>query len=65
VLAAAAKLILQTSSAAVNPLPVLVLPEDKINSYAQELHRINISIIRFRWQDEKVIFSGLEKIRFE
>jgi hypothetical protein len=64
VLAAAAKLILQTSSAAVNPLPVLVLPEDKIDSYAKELRRINISILGFHWQEERVVFSGLEKIKF-
>ena len=63
VLAAAAKLLLQTSAAALNPLPVLVLPEDKINSYAQELQRINISVIGFRWQEEKVVFSGLEGIK--
>jgi len=65
VLAAAAKLLLQTSAAALNPLPVLVLPEDKINSYAQELQRINISVIGFRWQEEEIVFSGLEKIKFE
>lgn len=65
VLAAAAKLLLQTSAAALNPLPVLILPEDKINSYAQELQRINISVLGFRWQEEKVVFSGLEKIKFE
>jgi hypothetical protein len=64
VLAAAAKLLLQTSAAALNPLPVLVLPEDKVNCYAQELQRINISIIGFRWQEEKIVFSGLEKIKF-
>jgi hypothetical protein len=62
-LAAAAKLILQTSAAAVNPLPVIVLPEEKMIHYEQELKRINISVIGFRWQDEKVIFSGLEKIK--
>ena len=64
VLAAAAKLLLQTSAAALNPLPVLVLPEDKMSHYEQELKRINISVIGFHWQEEKVIFSGLEKIKF-
>ena len=63
-LAAAAKLILQTSAAAVNPLPVIVLPEEKMIHYEQELKRINISIIGFRWQEERVVFSGLEKIKF-
>jgi|SRR5208283_5827591 len=63
VLAAATKLLLQTSAVALNPLPVLVLPEDKMSHYEQELRRINISVIGFRWQEEKVIFSGLEKIK--
>jgi hypothetical protein len=63
VLAAAGKLLLQTSAAALNPLPVLVLPEDKMSHYEQELKRINISVLGFRWQEEKVIFSGLEKIK--
>jgi hypothetical protein len=64
VLAAAARVLLQTSAAALNPLPVLVLPEEKINSYAQELQRINISVLGFRWQEERVVFSGLERIKF-
>ena len=63
VLAAAAKLLLQTSAAALNPLPVLVLPEDKISHYAEEFQRINISVIGFCWEEEKVVFSGLEKIK--
>ena len=33
-------------------------------SHAQELRRINISVIGFHWQEEKVVFSGLEKIKF-
>jgi hypothetical protein len=65
VLAAAGKLLLQTSVAAVNPLPILVLPEEKINQYETELRRINISVIGFYWREENAVFSGLEKIRFE
>ncbi|KUG23762.1 5-methylcytosine-specific restriction enzyme mcrb related [hydrocarbon metagenome] len=65
ILAAAGKLLLQTSAAAVNPLPVLVLPEEKINQYETELRRINISVIGFYWREENAVFSGLEKIRFE
>lgn len=65
ILAAAGKLLLQTSAAAVNPLPVLILPEDKKIHYEPELGRINISVIGFYWQDEKAVFSGLGKIRFE
>ena len=65
VLAAAAKLLLQTSASAGNPLPILVLPEDKINKYEQELQRINISVIGFRWEGEKAVFPELEKIEFK
>ncbi len=65
VLAAAAKLLLQTSAAALNHFPVLVLPEDNISHYEQELRRINISVIGFHWQEERVVFSGLGKIKFE
>jgi len=64
VLAAAAKLLLQASAAALNPVPVLVLPEDNMSHYEQELRRINISVMGFHWQEEKVVFSGLEKIKF-
>lgn len=64
ILAAAGKLLLQNSVAAVNPLPVLVLPKDKMNYYEPELRRINISAVGFHWQEEKAVFSGLEKIRF-
>jgi hypothetical protein len=64
VLAAAAKLLLQTSAAALNPLPVMVLPEDKMSHYEQELKRINISVLGFNWQEERVVFSGLERIKF-
>jgi hypothetical protein len=63
VLATAAKLLLQTSAAALNPLPILVLPEDKVSHYGEEFKRINISVLGFRWQEEKVVFSGLEKIK--
>ncbi|MGD0280095.1 MAG: hypothetical protein ABSC11_12395 [Smithella sp.] len=62
--AAAGKLLLQTSDAALRPLPVLVLAEDRISHYVDELQRNNISVIGFHWQEESVVFSGLEKIRF-
>jgi glutamine synthetase type III len=63
VLAAAGKLLLQTSAAALNPLPVLVLPQEKVSHYGEELKRINISVVGFCWEEEGVIFSGLEKIK--
>lgn len=65
IMAATGKLLLQTSTAAVNPLAVLVLPADKMTHYEQELQGINICVIGFQWQEEKAIFSGLEKIRFD
>ncbi|MEN6423130.1 MAG: hypothetical protein ABFD76_14415, partial [Smithella sp.] len=65
IMAATGKLLLQTSTAAVNPLAVLVLPADKMTHYEQELQGINICVIGFQWQEEKAVFSGLEKIRFD
>jgi hypothetical protein len=62
ILAATGKLILQTSFAAINPLPVLVLPEYRLSYYEQELKRINVSVIGFHWQNEKAVFQGLGKI---
>jgi hypothetical protein len=62
--AAVGKLLLQTSDAALRPNPVLVMPEDKISHYAEELQRNNISVVGFYWQEEKAVFSGLEKIKF-
>jgi hypothetical protein len=64
IMAATGKLLLQTSAAAVNPNPVLVLPEDVVSHYESDLKRINISAIGFRWQEEKAVFSGLEKMKF-
>ena len=63
IFAATGKLLLQTSDASIRPHPVLVMPKDKISHYADELQRNNISVIGFHWEGEKVIFSGLEKIK--
>ncbi len=65
VLAAAAKLLLQTSADAGSPLPILVLPKDKIDNYEQKLQKINISVTGFHWEGEKVVFPDLEKIDFK
>lgn len=64
-MAAAGRLLLQTSVAALNPLPVLVLPQEKTDVYAEEMRQTNISVIGFHWQGEKALFSGLDKIRFK
>jgi len=62
VMAAAGRLMLQTSAGALNPLPVLVLPDDIMNHYKSDLRRIHICVIGFHWQDTQAVFSGLEKI---
>jgi hypothetical protein len=59
VMTAVGKLLLQPSGAE----PVLVLPEDKVSHYGPELQRVNISTIGFRWEAEKVVFSGRDLIR--
>jgi len=59
VMTAAGKLLLRASGA----VPVLVLPEDNINRFGPELQGINISTMGFRWEAEKVVFSGRDLIR--
>lgn len=63
--AAVGKLLMQTSDTALKPHPVLVMPEDKIMHWADELQRNNIAIIGFSWQEKKAVFSGLEKITID
>jgi hypothetical protein len=62
--AATGKLLLQSSEAGVKPSPVLVMPEEKISHYEPEFKETRISIIGFHWQEEKAVFSGIEKIKF-
>jgi len=64
IMAAVGRLLLQASVAALNPLPVLVLPQEKTDTYVEEMRQTNIAVIGFHWQDEKALFSGLEKIKF-
>jgi hypothetical protein len=63
ILAAAAKLLLQTTGAEGNSLPILVLSEEKIIPYAQMLQKIGITVLSFRLEDERIIFPDLGKIR--
>ena len=63
VMAAAGKLLLQSTADEGNPLPIMVLPEDGINAYTQELQKINISVIGYRLEGEQIIFPDLEKIK--
>jgi hypothetical protein len=63
VMAAAAKLLLQSAADEGSPLPIMVLPEDGINAYTQELQKINISVIGYRLEGEQIIFPDLGKIK--
>ena len=63
ILAAAAKLLLQTRGDESNSLPVLVLPEKNIIPYAPMLQKIGITVLGFRWEDDRIIFPDLGKIR--
>lgn len=65
ILAAAAKLLLQATSAEGNPLPILILPEEKTNPYAQLLQKIGITVLSFRLEDERIIFPDPGKIRLD
>ncbi|MGB5217668.1 MAG: hypothetical protein WBN66_05170 [Smithella sp.] len=64
VMAAVGQLLVQTSAAAVKPMPILVLPPETISHYEHELQRMNIVVIGFLWQKEKVTFPKLEKMTF-
>jgi len=65
ILAAAAKLLLQARSDPDNPLPVLILPEEKMLAHAQLLPQINVNVAGFRLEDDRVIFHDLDKIRLD
>ncbi len=64
-LAAAAKLLLQTKSDPGNPVPIIILPEGKMITYAQLLQKIGITVIGFCLDDERIIFHDLGKIRLD
>ena len=65
VMAAAAKLLLHRATDEGSSLPILVLPEDGINAYTQELQKINISVIGYRLEGERIIFPDLGKIKLD
>ncbi len=65
VMAAAARLLLQRADDEGSPLPIMVLPEHGINVYTQELQKINISVIGYRLEGERIIFPDLGKIRLD
>ncbi len=65
VLAAAARLLSQKAAVAGNPLAILVVPEDIMTRYTQMLESINIAVITFRLEGEKIIFPDLGKIKLD
>lgn len=65
ILAAAAKLLLQTTGEEVNFLRVLILPEEKMIPYAQMLQKAGITVIGFRLEDDRIIFPDLVKIKLD
>ena len=65
VMAAAAKLLLYCKADEGSFLPIIVMPEDGINIYTQELEKINISVIAYRLEGERIIFPDLGKIKLD
>jgi hypothetical protein len=65
ILAAATKLLLQTTNDKGNLVPVLILPEEKMITYAQMLQKTGITVIGFLLDDDRIIFPDLEKIRLD
>ncbi len=65
VLAVAAKLLLLQSAEADHPSAILIMPEDKINRYVQQMQRIHIEVLGYRLEGERIIFPDLGKIRLD
>jgi len=65
VLAAAAKLLLRQSAQEGRPSAILMLPESEMNRYVQPLQRINIEVLCYRAEGERIIFPDLAKIRLD
>jgi len=65
VLAAAAKLLLRKSAEEDHPSAFLMMPEDKMNMYVQQMQRIHIEVLGYRLEGERIIFPDLGKIRLD
>jgi hypothetical protein len=65
VLAAAAKLLIQTANDRGNPKPILILPEKKVSAYSQILQKLSIIVTGYYWNGDKIIFPELEKIKLD
>ncbi len=65
VMAVAAKLFLQKAAQTGHPSAILLLPEDKVDLYAHQMQRIQIEVLGYRVEGEKIIFPDLGRIRHE
>ena len=63
VLAAAAKLLLQTAGSKGDLLPILILPDAKTAAYVQMLQRLGITAVGFCLDADRITFPDLGKIR--
>ncbi|PKN89451.1 MAG: hypothetical protein CVU51_00445 [Deltaproteobacteria bacterium HGW-Deltaproteobacteria-1] len=64
-MAVAAKLLLQKAVQAGHPSAILLLPEDKLDLYAHQMQQLQIDVLGFRVEGEKIIFPDLGRIRHE
>jgi len=65
VMSAAAKLLLQQAAEADHPTAVLLMPEEAMNLYIQQLQRLHIDVLGYRLEGERIIFPDLGKIRLD
>ena len=65
VLSVAAKLLLLQSAEADHPSVILLMPEDKINRYVEQMERIHIEVLGYRLEGERIIFPDFGKIRLD
>ena len=65
ILAAAARVLLQAATQEENPLPILVLPEEKLNKYTQILQKIKIETVGFHLEEDRIVFHDLGKIKLD
>lgn len=59
----AAKLLLRQSAASGHPSAILLIPEEKMNIFTEPLRRINIDVLGYRLEGEKIAFPDLGKIK--
>jgi len=65
VLAKAAKLLLQKAALGGHPLAILILPEDEKDKYAQKMSLIQVDVLGFHLEGERIFFPDLGKIRLD